>query len=57
MTNEQRATMHQIRVKQAIRYLHEIETRQFGLINGNFTAVAHKYGLKVRELREAFATA
>lgn len=57
MTDEQRERMHQIRVMQAVRYLQEIEQRQFGLINGNFTAVAHKYGLKVKELRQAYATA
>lgn len=55
MTDEQREAMYQVRIKQAVRYLKEIEQRQVGLINGNFTAVAHKYGIKVKELRTAYA--
>jgi uncharacterized protein YbbC (DUF1343 family) len=54
ITEEQRKKMHQVRVEQAIRKLNEISDRQNGLINGNFTAVAHKYGLKVKELRAAY---
>ena len=54
MTDEQREAMKQVRIKQAIRNLNEISERQSGLINGNFTAVAHKYGLKVKELRAAY---
>ena len=54
MTDEQRQHMREVRIKQAIRNLDEISERQFGLINGNFTAIAHKYGLKVRELRQRY---
>jgi hypothetical protein len=54
MTDEQRETMKQVRIKQAVRELQELNTRQSGLINGNFTAKAHKYGLKVKELRAAY---
>lgn len=54
MTDEQRQAMRQVRIKQAIRHLDEISQRQSGLINGNFTAIAKKYDLKVRELRKAY---
>lgn len=54
MTDEQRQAMRQVRIKQAIQTLDEISERQSGLINGNFTAVAKKYDLKVRELRKAY---
>lgn len=54
MTDEQRQAMQQVRIKQAIRHLNEISQRQSGLINGNFTAIAKKYGLKVKELRKAY---
>lgn len=54
ITDEQREKMRQVRINQAIRRLDEISQRQQGLINGNFTAVAHKYALKVRELRKAY---
>lgn len=57
ITDEQRQKVHEVRVKQAIDKLNEISERQSGLINGNFTAVAHKYGLKVRELRKAYEEA
>lgn len=51
MTDEQRIAMQKVKIRQAIRELSELEQRQNGLINGNFTAKAHKYGLKVRVLR------
>lgn len=54
MSDEQRQAMHDVRVKQAVRKLNEIATKNGGLINGNFTAVAHKYGIKVKELRNAY---
>jgi hypothetical protein len=54
ITDEQRQKMHEIRIRQAIDRLNEISEKQQGLINGNFTAVAHKFGLKVRELRKAY---
>lgn len=54
MTEEQRQHMRNVRIQQAIRNLDEIDKKQFGLINGNFTAIAHKYGLKVKELRTAY---
>lgn len=53
-TDEQREKMREVRTKQAIRRLDEISQKQQGLINGNFTAVAHKFDLKVRELRKAY---
>lgn len=54
MSDEQRQIMRQVRINQAVRNLKEISQRQNGLINGNFTAIAHKYGLKVKELRQAY---
>lgn len=36
----------------AIKQLHEIEERNGGLINGNFSFVATKNKLKVKHLRE-----
>lgn len=51
MTDEQRQAMRRVKIKQAIRKLSEIDKKQNGLINGNFTAVAKNHGLKVKELR------
>ena len=39
----------------ALKELLEFEKKQSGLINGNFTAKAHKYKVKVKELRQAYA--
>lgn len=39
----------------ALKELLELEQKQGGLINGNFTAKAHKYKVKVKELRQAYA--
>lgn len=38
----------------ALKELLELEQKQNGLINGNFTAKAHKYKVKVKELRRAY---
>ena len=57
ITDEQREAMRQVRIKQAIQRLDEISAKQSGLINGNFSAVAPKYGLKVKELRQAYEAA
>lgn len=57
MTDEQREAMRRVRIKQAIRKLAEIELKQSGLINGNFTAVAKNYDLKVKELRHYWGKA
>jgi len=38
----------------ALKELLELEQRQSGLINGNFTAKAHKYKVKVTDLRKAY---
>lgn len=51
MTDEQRKEMQKVKIKQAIRKLSEIEAKQSGLINGNFSAVAKNHGLKVKVLR------
>lgn len=39
----------------ALKELLELEQKQSGLINGNFTAKAHKYKVKVKDLREAYS--
>lgn len=54
ITEAQREIIKQVRIKQAIEHLNQISERQTGLINGNFTAIAYKYGLKVKELRNAY---
>lgn len=54
MNERTKKLLKTITINQAIRRLDEIKERQAGLINGNFTAVASKYGLKVRELRQAY---
>lgn len=41
----------------ALKELLELEQKQGGLINGNFTAKAHKYKVKVKELRQAYEEA
>ena len=41
----------------ALRELLELEQKQGGLINGNFTAKAHKYKVKVKDLRQAYEQA
>jgi hypothetical protein len=38
----------------ALAELLELEQKQSGLINGSFTAKAHKYKVKVKELRQAY---
>jgi hypothetical protein len=38
----------------ALKELLELEKKQGGLINGNFTAKAHKYKVKVKDLRAAY---
>ena len=57
MTDEQREAMRKVRIKQAIKKLAEIEAKQSGLINGNFTAVAKNHDLKVKELRHYWSKA
>jgi hypothetical protein len=44
-------------IEPALRRLREIETKNGGLINGNFSFVAHQYKLKVSELRNAWEDA
>ena len=41
----------------ALKELLELEQKQGGLINGNFTAKAHKYKVRVKELRQAYKEA
>lgn len=41
-------------LKSALIELLDLEKRQNGLINGNFTAKAKKYKVKVKDLREAY---
>lgn len=38
----------------ALRRLKEIDQKNFGLINGNFTAIAHQNKIKVKRLRELY---
>lgn len=54
ITEQQRQEIRAVRIKQAIERLEQICQGQGGLINGNYSAVAARYGLKVKELRAAY---
>ncbi len=54
MDNAQREAMKTVRLKQAFSALNALAKNQIYLINGNFSAIAKKYQLPVKELKKYY---